>query len=114
MAIVRFPVRMLGLALLAIGLVLLANDLAAMDWATVSGFAPEPLGALLYAVVPDLLNGSQAFIQRYVWPFLWDPIIQSVLTVWDWAVTGGLGLALALVARRPKPRIDAAAIETAG
>ncbi|MFK7793571.1 MAG: hypothetical protein AB8B88_12985 [Devosiaceae bacterium] len=114
MAIIRFPIRLLGLALLAIGLVLLADDLAAVDWSALTGFAPEPLGALLYATVPDWLNGSQAFIQRYVWPYLWDPIIQTALTWWDWAVVGVLGLVLAVLARRPKPRSDAAAIETAG
>lgn len=114
MAFIRFPFRLLGLALLAVGLVLLADDLANMDWSTISGFVPQPLGALLYATVPDWLNGAQAFIQRYVWPTLWDPIIQSVLTLWDWAVIGGLGLLLAIAARRPKPLVDPIAVETAG
>lgn len=114
MAIIRYPFRLLGLALVAIALVLLADDLAAMDWATFSGFAPNALGALLYENVPNLLNGSQAFIQRYVWPYLWDPIIQTFLTWWDWAVIGGLGLFVAILARRPRVKIDPAAVETAG
>lgn len=114
MAVIRYPFRLLGLVLMAIALVLLADDLASMDWATFSGFEPSVLGALLYDNVPDLLNGSQAFIQRYVWPFLWDPIIQTILTWWDWAVIGGLGLIIATLARRPRKKIDPAAVETAG
>ena len=114
MTVIRYPIRLFGFALLAIALVLLADDVAAMDWPSLSSFAPEPLGALIYATAPDLLNGSQAFIQRYVWPYLWDPIIQNVLTWWDWAAIGGLGLILATVARRPRPKVDAAAMETAG
>lgn len=114
MAVIRFPIRLLGLALIAVALVLLADDLVAVDWASFSGFAPEPLGALIYATVPDLLNGTQAFIQRYVWPYLWDPIIQTALTWWDWAAIGGFRLILAILARRPKVKVDAAAVETAG
>ena len=114
MAVVRFPIRLLGLALLAVALVLLADDLAATDWSSLTGFAPQPLGTLIYTTAPDALNGAQAFIQRYVWPYLWDPIIQTVLTWWDWAALGGLGLLLAILARRPKVKVDAAAIETAG
>ena len=93
---------------------LLANDLAMTDWSQPSSFAPEPLGALLFGLSPDLLNGTQAFIQRYIWPYLWDPILQTVLTWWDWVAIGGFGLLLAALARRPKRKPDAARIETAG
>ena len=114
MALIRFPFRLLGMALLALALVLLIADLAAVDWTTRTGFQMEPLGALLYAVAPDLLNGSQAFIQRYVWPPLWDPGIQTVLTWWDVGVIGTLGAVLTFLARRPVRKPDPAAVETAG
>lgn len=114
MAVIRLPFRLLGLGLIAIALVLLADDLTAVDWSALTGFEPQPLGSLFYANVPDLLNGTQAFIQRYVWPYLWDPIIQTALTWWDWAAIGGFGLILATLARRPKVKTDAAAVETAG
>lgn len=114
MAIIRYPFRLLGLALIAIALVLLADDLASMNWSTFADFTPSALGALLYENVPNLLNGSQAFIQRYVWPYLWDPIIQTALTWWDWAAIGGLGLIIAALARRPRVKVDPAAVETAG
>lgn len=114
MSIIRFPIRLFGLALMAVALVLLADDLVAVEWNGLSGFAPDPLGALIYATVPDWLNATQAFIQRYVWPFLWDPIIQTVLTWWDWAAIGGFGFLLAALARRPKVKLDPARVETAG
>lgn len=114
MAVIRFPIRLLGLALLAIALVLLADDLAAMDWSSFSGFTPQLLGDLFYATIPEWLNGAQSYIQRSISPFLWDPVIQTILLWWDWAAIGGLGLILAVIARRPKVKIDAAAVETAG
>lgn len=114
MALFRFPIRLVGLSLVAIALVLLTDDFASMDWSTISGFAPSSLGELLYGASPELLNVSQAFIQRYIWPFLWDPIIQTVLTWWDWASIGVLGLIIAALARRPEIKTDAAAVETAG
>ena len=114
MAVIRYPIRLIGQMLIALALVLLANDLVASDRSQPSSFAPEPLGALIFSLSPDLLNGTQAFIQRYVWPYLWDPILQTALTWWDWAAIGGLGLLLAVLARRPKRKPDAARVETAG
>lgn len=114
MVLIRYPVRLLGYALLALALVLLVDDIAQMDWPQVSGFTPDALGALLHQAVPQGLNLAQALIQRYVSPFLWDPVIQTVLLLWDWAVFGLLGVLLALAARRPSDRPDPAAVETAG
>ena len=114
MVLIRYPVRLLGLALLALALVLLVDDIAQMDWPALSGFSPDPLGALIHAAMPQLLNLAQAVIQRFVSPFLWDPIIQTVLTFWDWAVFGVLGGLLAFLARRPTDTPDPAAVETAG
>ena len=34
-----------------------------------------PLGESWYAVSPDTLNLAQAVIQRYTFPFIWDPVI---------------------------------------
>ncbi|MBV6656576.1 MAG: hypothetical protein KI785_02290 [Devosiaceae bacterium] len=114
MSLIRFPIRLLGLALIACALVLLADDVAQMEWPALAGFTPDPLGALIHSVAPQALNLTQAIIQRFVSPFLWDPILQTVLTFWDWAVFGTLGLLLATLARRPKDRPDPIAIETAG
>lgn len=114
MALIRYPVRVLGLLLLAGAFVLLIEDIVLMDWPRFSGFSPDPLGALLHSAIPQALNLAQALIQRYVSPFLWDPIIQTVLTWWDWAVFGAIGGLLAYLARRPSDKPDPAAVETAG
>ena len=103
---IRYLIRLTGLFLVAIAIVLLADDVARIDFASLSGFEPQPLGALLYALMPEALNASQAFIQRYVWPPLWDPMIQTVLTWWDFAVVGAVGVALAAAARRRPVRVD--------
>ncbi|MEM6384259.1 MAG: hypothetical protein AAF739_16420 [Pseudomonadota bacterium] len=114
MFLIRYPIRLLGLVLIAVALVLLADDVAQMNWPELSGFTPDPLGELLYNIIPQGLNLAQAIIQRFVSPFLWDPVIQSILRLWDWGVFGGLGLVLATLARRPREKQDPAAVETAG
>lgn len=52
----------------------------------------------------DTLNFSQAIIQRYVHPYLWDPIIQTVLQWPSWLVFFGLALIFALLGRQKKHR----------
>ncbi|PLX38690.1 MAG: hypothetical protein C0606_05415 [Hyphomicrobiales bacterium] len=56
-----------------------------------------PLGEAWYALSPETLNLSQAAVERHVHPFLWDPIIQSVLLLPNWAVIGSLGFLLVLL-----------------
>ena len=51
----------------------------------------------------DSLGLSQAAIQRYVHPYLWDPIIQTVLGWPAFAVSLGLGLIFVLIGR-PRQR----------
>jgi len=64
-----------------------------------------PLGQVWFDLSPETLNLSQAVIQRYVHPAVWDPIILSALTWPAWSVLGGLGmLCLWMGARRQKRR----------
>ncbi|WP_346900428.1 hypothetical protein [uncultured Roseibium sp.] len=51
-----------------------------------------PFGQLWFDRSPDTLNMAQAAIQRHVSPFLWDPVIQTLLTWPVWAVFGLFGL----------------------
>ena len=53
-----------------------------------------PLGSALYRYDPALLNVSQAVIQRYLSPGLWDHAVLPVLERPSWVVPAALGLAL--------------------
>ena len=57
------------------------------------------LGELWFELSPGTLNLSQAVVQRYVSPYLWDPVIQTLLT---WPAVASLFLlaaAFGLIAR---------------
>jgi len=73
-----------------------------MDFASMSGpdgMRFQRLGELLYEVDPEGLNLAQAVIQRYVFAFLWDPVITSILLTPVWIVFGVLALLFAGLAR---------------
>ncbi len=100
--------RTFGWALLAIAVLCLIGTASVVGVkATGQEFGGAPsLGALWFQLNPSGLNLSQAIIQRYVWPYLWDPVIQSVLVMpleqgllTVAAVTGGAGLVLARLFR---------------
>jgi len=50
------------------------------------------------------LNFSQAIIQRYVHPAIWDPGIQTILLLPSWLVFGVLALLFGLIGRRRKKK----------
>lgn len=50
------------------------------------------------------LNVTQAFIQRYVWAWLWESVIQPVLIAPAWVVFGIPGLLLVWLGRDRPPR----------
>ena len=92
-----------------IGWILILAALAVAAWEAIAWFEagiwrPMPLGEVWFRLAPESLNVSQAVIQRYVSPWLWDPAIQTVLTWTGWAVLGGLGILLVLLARLARPR----------
>ena len=96
---IRFVFRLAGLVFLAAGAVFLFNDLAASG--SLEALRLTSFGGFWYAQSPETLNLSQAVIQRHVAPFLWDPVLQTVLTWPLAAVVAGLGaLFLVLTARR--------------
>ena len=63
------------------------------------GMQFQRLGELLYEIDPEGLNLAQAVIQRYVFAFLWDPVITSLLLTPVWIVFGILALVFAGLAR---------------
>jgi hypothetical protein len=69
-------------------------------WIDTKHWAPIALGQLWYELNRSSLNLVQAVVQRYIHPFLWDPIIVSILLSWAFAVLIILGALLLFVFRR--------------
>ena len=99
---VRLLFRLLGLALLILAIAFLVRDLYhRLD----SGlFEPVPLGQYWYGWSPGTLNLTQAVVQRYVWPPLWDSFLQPLLELPAFLPLGIAGLLLLLLTRRRRHR----------
>lgn len=84
------------LALLCVVLTagLLAWDLAAAGEA---GLRLRPLGEIWYQLDAGSLNLSQAVIERYLWPPLWDPGVIALLQVPAVLLAAGLAVLLILL-----------------
>ena len=87
--------RLIALFFLAVGLYLLGHDVA--NLITNPTTPPEALGALWYRLDPGSLNGLQSFIERHVFPDLWDPLFTTLLRMPAWTLPITIGL-LVLVA----------------
>jgi len=58
------------------------------------------LGELWYKLDSQSLSVSQAGIQRYVTPWLWEPVITAILRMPAWVVFGAPGLLFLWVSRK--------------
>ena len=58
------------------------------------------LGELWYKIDSQSLSVSQAGIQRYVVPWLWEPVITTILRMPAWAVFSAPGLLLLWAGRK--------------
>jgi hypothetical protein len=95
--------RLIGWIIFLAGLAVLARDV--FVWIDTKHWAPIALGQLWFDLNRSSLNLVQAVVQRYLHPFLWDPIIVTVLLWWAFAVLMVLGLLiLALSGRRAQTR----------
>ena len=94
--------RVIGWIALLSGAAVLVRDL--LVWIDTKHWAPIALGQLWYDLGRSSLNLVQAVTQRYIHPFLWDPIIVSVLLCWAFVVLMILGLLLLLAFRRRNAR----------
>ena len=94
--------RVIGwIALLAGGAVFVRDLLV---WVDTKHWAPIALGQLWYQLNRSSLNLVQAVVQRYIHPFLWDPIIVSILLSWAFVVLMVLGVLLLIVFRKRDAR----------
>ena len=96
---IRFLVRLLGFLLLAGGFASLVID--GTRSIAVSAVTVTRAGDAWYALSPATLNLVQAATERYVAPWLWDPVLVSVLFVPVFVLLGAVGLLLMVVARPP-------------
>ena len=82
--------RIIGWILLALALVLIGHE--ALNALEGEGYRLIALGELWFrldqAMGTGSLNVSQAVIQRYVWAWLWEGIIQNILAAPAWLVLG--------------------------
>jgi hypothetical protein len=97
--------RLVGWIIFLSGLAVLVWDVRA--WIDTKRWAPIALGQLWFYLNRSSLNLTQAVIQRYVHPFVWDPIIVTILLCWAFAVLMGVGLLILAIsgwrARRRRP-----------
>jgi ABC-type Fe3+ transport system permease subunit len=95
--------RLIGWIFFLAGVSVLVRDV--LVWIDTKHWAPIALGQLWYDFNRSSLNLVQAVVQRYIHPFLWDPIIVSILLCWAFAVLMVLGLViLALSSRRGRAK----------
>jgi hypothetical protein len=94
--------RVIGWIVLLFGGAVLVRDV--LVWIDTKHWAPIALGQLWYQLNRSSLNLVQAVIQRYIHPFLWDPIIVSVLLCWAFAVLMVLGALLLVLFQRRTAR----------
>jgi hypothetical protein len=82
--------RLIGWFFFLAGVSVLVRDV--LVWIDTKRWAPLVLGQLWYDLSRSSLNLVQAVVQRYIHPFLWDPIIVTILLWWAFAVLMVLGL----------------------
>ena len=90
--------RLLGWILVLAGIVVAIRD--GVIWYETGTYPLISTGEAWYMVHSDSLNTTQAAVQRYLSPEIWDPGIQTVL-LWPAVATFvGAGLILLLLFRR--------------
>jgi hypothetical protein len=95
-------VRFFGWLLIVLALGALGWE-AFVAWQT-GGWRMVPLGELWFKLHSNSLNASQAGIQRYVAPWLWEPVITTILLWPGWAVFGVPGVLLLWAGRKKSRR----------
>jgi hypothetical protein len=89
--------RIIGWLLCIAALAFLIRDIVVL--AMTGSFETVITGQLWHDLAPGSLNLAQAVVQRYIFPYLWDPIIRTWLLWPVWISIGILGLFFVLVFR---------------
>ena len=102
---IAFLVRSIGFLLFAASFIALIAD--GVRSLAADALVMTALGQVWFTLDAPSLNLAQAVVQRYVHPYIWDPIAITILTWPAFAVGGGLGLALMLLGTRRRRRTGA-------
>ena len=90
--------RILGWILVLAALGAVAYEV--MEALRSNGWRMIALGEMWFKIHAPSLNGAQAGIQRYVAPWLWEPVITTILLWPGWAVFGVPGVLAAYLCRK--------------
>jgi hypothetical protein len=101
--VIRFCVRLLGLALLAGAFAACVIDGAASIAA--DQLSITPIGRPLYLLFPNKFPLVQTFVEHQIHPLLWDPVLVDILMAPTWLALGLAGVGLFYLARRRPPPI---------
>jgi hypothetical protein len=101
---IRSFLRLLGLLCMAGAFIFLVYDGTKSIAGSMFYFTRfEEMWNALYSRGPqDLIKPP---IERYVGPWLWDPVMVQILTAPTWMIFGVLGIILIVLGRRKKPLI---------
>lgn len=98
----RLLLRFLGLCLLATAFVALLSDVARS--VADARLYITSLGETLMALAPGKLALVQAFVEPYVHPFIWDPVLVDLMRLPVWLAVGAIGCLAIRLGRKPAPR----------
>lgn len=101
---IRFIFRILGFWLFAGAFVALVLDGARSI--TSGDLIVTPMGSTWFALHPDSLNLAQAVIQRNVHPYMWDPVMISILAAPTWLVIGVISLLFIAIGKKRRGVIE--------
>jgi hypothetical protein len=97
-AVAALAHRIIGWILFIGGLPMFATD--ALRWVESGQWAPLSAGELWYSLAPSTIKLVHTVVEVYISPYLWDPVIITVLTCPAFLVLMGLGSLLLLLRKR--------------
>jgi hypothetical protein len=98
----RLLLRFLGLCLLATAFVTLLGDVTRS--VAHARLTVTSLGETLMALAPGKLALAQAFVERHVHPFIWDPVLVDFMHLPVWLAVGLIGCFAIRLGRKPAPQ----------
>ncbi len=92
--------RIIGLWLLAMAFIAMVVD--GIKSIAATSLVLTPLGQGWFSLHPPSINLLQAIVERYTLPFLWDPVLLTVMLAPIWLVFGLLGALFLYIGRKKR------------